>query len=185
MGWVEDFKQDVQRYVDDGATPVKAVLTQQGLWALLEYRMARVGRRLPLLGPVFCAWQKLVEATTGISLGHGATIGPGLWIGHFGHIIVHDAAVLGSHCHLCQGVTIGRGICREGYGVPVIGDGVYLGPNATVLGSITIGDRARIAANTVVTECVPADAYVHPAPVSVEESFVDYCEGTLGVSPSR
>ncbi len=67
----------------------------------------------------------------------------------------------------------------------MIGDGVYLGPNATVLGSITIGDRARIAANTVVTESVPADAYVHPAPVTVEPSFVDYCEGTLGVSPSR
>ena len=184
MGWLADFRQDVQRYVDDGCTPVKALLTQQGLWALLEYRVARVARRLPMAGPVFCAWQKLVEATTGISLGHGARIGPGLWIGHFGHIIVHDQAVLGGRCHVCQGVTIGRGVSCEGYGVPVIGDGVYIGPNATVLGNITIGDRARIAANTVVTESVPADAYVHPAPVAVEASFVDYCEGTLGVSPS-
>jgi serine O-acetyltransferase len=184
VGWLADFKLDLQRYVDDGCTPARALLTQQGLWALLEYRLARVARHRPLMGPVFVAWQKVVEATTGISLGHDASIGPGLWIGHFGGIIVHGEAVLGRHCHLCQGVTIGRGICREGYGVPVLGDGVYVGPNAALLGSITIGDRARIAANTVVTENVPADAYVHSAPVAVEPSFVDYCEGTLGVSQS-
>jgi serine O-acetyltransferase len=185
MGWLEDFRQDLQRYVREGGSPGKALLTHQGLWALLEYRLAREVRRLPLMGPVFVVWQKAVEATTGISIGHGARIGPGLLIGHFGGIIVHDEAVLGSQCHLCQGVTIGRGICREGYGVPVIGDGVYVGPHATVLGSITIGDRARIAANTVVTESLPPEAYAHPAPVAVEPSFVGYCEGTLGVSPSR
>lgn len=184
MGWLADFKLDVQRYVDDGHTPVNALLTQQGLWALLEYRLARVARRRPLMVPVFVAWQKAIETTTGISLGHRATIGPGLWIGHFGGIIVHDAAVLGSHCHLCQGVTIGRGICREGHGVPVIGDGVYVGPNAVVLGRITIGNGARIAANTLVTEDVPADAFVHPGPVAVEQSYETYCQGTLGVSPS-
>ena len=30
MGWLQDFKQDMQRYVDDGVAPVKAILTQQG-----------------------------------------------------------------------------------------------------------------------------------------------------------
>lgn len=183
MGWLEDFRQDVQRYVDDGCTPARALLTQQGLWALLEYRMARSARRLPLMGAVFVGWQKLVEATTGISLGHGATIGPGLWIGHFGHIIVHDEAVLGSHCHLCQGVTIGRGVCREGYGVPVIGDDVYVGPNAVVLGSIRVGSGARIAANTVVTETVEDRAFVRPAPAIVEGSYEDYCRRTRGDWP--
>ena len=163
------------------------MLTQQGLWALLEYRLAQGGAsacrswdRSSLSGrrpwrrrPGISARPRREDRARASGSGTSA------------RIIVHDAAVLGSHCHLCQGVTIGRGICREGYGVPVIGDGVYVGPNATVLGSITIGDRARIAANTVVTESVPADAYVHPAPVAVEPSFVGYCEGTLGVSPSR
>jgi len=184
MGWLADFKQDVQRCVDGGcSTPAIALLTQQGLWALLEYRLARVARRWPLMGPVFAAWQKAVEATTGISLGHGASIGPGLLIGHFGQIIVHDEAVLGSHCHLCQGVTIGRGVCREGYGVPVIGNGVYVGPNAVVLGSILVGDGARIAANTIVTETVAEDAFVHPAPPVVETSYEEYCERTRGDRP--
>jgi serine O-acetyltransferase len=183
MSWLGDFKQDLERYVADGCTPVKALLTQQGLWALLEYRLARQARHKPFMGPVFVAWQKAVEAVTGISLGHGATIGPGLWIGHFGHIIVHDAAVLGSHCHLCQGVTIGRGVCREGYGVPTIGDDVYVGPNAVVLGGIHVGDGARIAANTVVTESVADHAFVHPAAAVIEGSYEDYCERTRGDWP--
>ncbi len=126
MGWLSDFKCDLQRYLDDGLTPGRALLTQQGLWASLEYRLAREGRKLPLMGPVFVASQKLVETVTGISIGHGATIGPGLWITHFGGIIVHDTAVLGGGCHLCQGVTFGRGYGSGGYGAPVIGDDVYV-----------------------------------------------------------
>jgi serine O-acetyltransferase len=164
MRWVNDFKCDLQRYLDDGLTPGRALLTQQGLWATLEYRLARDGRKLPLMGPVFVASQKVVEAVTGISIGHGATIGPGLWITHFGGIVVYDTAVLGDGCHLCQGATVGRG---NGTGdcAPVIGDDVYVGPNAAVLGKITVGDGARIGANSVVTEDVPSNAEVWPAPV--------------------
>jgi len=184
MGWLGDFKQDLQRYVEDGSTPVKALLTQQGLWALLEYRLARAGRRLPFTGPLFVAWQKAVETVTGISLGHGARIGPGLWIGHFGGVIVLDEASIGRHCHLCQGVTIGRGVCLEGYGVPVLGDDVYVGPHAVLLGSITIGDGARIGANVVLNESVEPGVFVRPAEVVVEPSYEAYCERTRGDWPS-
>lgn len=167
MGWLSDFRCDLQRYVDDGLTPGRALLTQQGLWATLEYRLARVARRLPLMGSVFVAWQKCVEATTGISIGHGATIGPGLWITHFGGIIVQDEAVIGRGCHLCQGVTLGRGHGSGGYGAPVLGDDVYVGPSAAVLGKITVGDGAMIGANSVVTRDVPEGAQVWPAPVVI------------------
>lgn len=168
MGWRADFRLDLQRYVDDGATPLKAILTQQGLWALLEYRIARVARQRPFMGPVFVAWQKAVEATTGISLGHGAAIGAGLWITHFGGIIVHDTATIGRECHLCQGVTVGRGDGSGGYGAPTIGDGVYVGPNSVVLGKIVIGDGAYIAANTLVTVDVPPQGHIGPPPVVVD-----------------
>lgn len=178
MGWMDDFRLDLQRYVEDGATPLKAILTQQGLWALLEYRAARAGRAVRPLRPLFVAWQKVVEATTGISIGHGARIGPGLWITHFGGIIVHDDVVVGDGCHLCQGVTLGRGVGTGGYGAPVIGDGVYIGPNAVVLGKITVGDRAEIIANSVVTQDVPADARLRPAPLVVANA--DAGQGAAG-----
>ena len=167
MGWFKDFKSDLQRYVDDGLTPGRALLTQQGLWATLEYRLARGARDLPLAGPAFAASQKLVEAVTGISISHHATIGPGLWITHFGGIIVYDTAVLGERCHLCQGVTIGRLCGNNGNGAPVIGDDAYVGPNAAVLGSVAIGDGAHIGANSVVMCDVPAHAEVWPVPVTV------------------
>jgi serine O-acetyltransferase len=157
MGWLSDFRCDLQRYVDDGLTPGRALLTQQGLWATLEYRLARVARDFPLMRPFFAAWQKCVEVVTGISIGHGATIGPGLWITRFGGIIVHDDAVIGRRCHLCQGATVG-------HGAPVIGDDVYVGPHAIVLGRVTVGDGARIGANSVVTRDVPGHSHVWPAP---------------------
>jgi serine O-acetyltransferase len=164
VGWLADFKLDVQRCVDDGVTPVRARLTQQGLWALFEYRLAREGRKVPALRPLFTAWQKAAEAAAGISLGHHSRIGPGLWITHFGGVIVQDEAIIGSNCHLCQGVTIGRGHGSGGYGAPVLEDDVYVGPNAVVLGKITVGRGARIGANSVVTANVPPGTHVWPSP---------------------
>jgi serine O-acetyltransferase len=49
----------------------------------------------------------------------------------------------------------------------VIGNGVYVGPNSAVLGKITVGDGAKIGANSVVTQDVPAHSHVWPAPVVI------------------
>jgi serine O-acetyltransferase len=168
MGWLADFRCDLQRYVDDGLTPWRAVLTQQGAWASLEYRLARALRHRPLMGPAFVVSQKLIEATTGISLGHGATIGPGLWITHLSGVIVQDQAVIGNDCHLCQGATVGRGDGTGGYGAPVIGDRVYVGPHVALLGKITVGDDVRVNANSVVTADIPDGSAVWPAPAVVQ-----------------
>jgi serine O-acetyltransferase len=164
VGWLDDFRLDVQRCVDDGVTPGRALVTQQGLWALLEYRLSREGRRVRALRPLFAVWQKAAEAAAGVSLGHHSRIGPGLWITHFGGIIVQDDAVIGRNCHLCQGVTIGRGYGSGGYGAPVLEDDVYVGPNAVVLGKITVGRGSRICANSVVTTDVPPGTHVWPTP---------------------
>src|SRR5205085_4361981 len=128
----------VERYTEyAGGGSLIQVFTQQGLWALLQYRLAAaiydaawpgLFKRWLLLWMV--AWQKLIEITTGICLPYTAVIGPGLYIGHFGNIILNGKAVLGSNCNLSQGVTIGvsgRGAQR---GVPRIGDRVYFGANA-------------------------------------------------------
>lgn len=173
MGWLADFRCDVQRYVDDGLTPWRAVLTQQGAWATLEYRLARALRHRPFMGPAFVVWQKCIEATTGISLGHGATIGPGLLITHLSGVIVQDDAVLGRDCHLCQGATIGRGHGTGGYGAPVVGDRVYVGPHVALLGKIAVGNDVRVSANSVVTTDVPEGSSVRPAPAVVTPTVAE------------
>jgi serine acetyltransferase len=48
-----------------------------------------------------------VEITTGISISPDCRIGPGLYIGHFGQIILHSDVVMRRDCNLSQGVTIG------------------------------------------------------------------------------
>ena len=87
-------------------------------------------------------------------------IGPGLYIGHFGGIIVSSAAVIGENCNISHGVTIGAAGTRQRGGVPRIGNNVYIGPGAKVFGRITIGNNVKIGANCVVHKDVPENAVV-------------------------
>lgn len=172
MSWLSVYRQDVGRYTEyAGGGALIQMLTQQGLWALFQYRLAAAiyHARLPgglkrLLLLWMVAWQKLLEITTGICLPYTAVIGPGLYIGHFGQIILNGKTVLGRDCNLSQGVTIGVSGRGEQRGVPQIGDRVYFGANAVVAGSITIGNDVVIGANTLVTADVPDNCTVVGVP---------------------
>jgi len=100
----------------------------------------------------------------GISIPFDAEIGDGLYIGHFGGIVVNYQTAIGRNCNLSQGVTLG--IVNRGprSGAPKIGDGVYIGPGAKVIGAVTVGDNVAIGANCVVTDDVPGDAVVVGVP---------------------
>jgi len=163
MHWLDDFKVDVSRYVEHSGKPLKAVLQQPGLWALLQYRVAHAYGHHSVARPALAAWRLATEMTAGISIGSHARIDPGCYIGHYGGIIINDGAVIGRGAVLSQGVTIGAH--REG--APRIGRDVYIGPHAVVVGDITIGDGAMIGANAVVSHDVPPRARVRPAPVVV------------------
>lgn len=182
--WRDEFEEDLARYAahHDGRR-LFSLLVEQGLWALLQYRIASAlyrrapgGRLHPLLGAVLAASQKLVEVVTGISLPFRAELAPGLYIGHFGPTLVHSGAVIGSGCNLSQGVSIGESGRGDRRGCPRIGRWVYVGANAVVAGRITVGDGAVIAANALVTRDVPAGCTVigNPAVVVSER-------GTLGM----
>jgi serine O-acetyltransferase len=55
--------------------------------------------------------------------------------------------------HLEHQVTIGA----ERRLSPTIGDDVFIGAGAKVIGAVHVGDRARVGANAVVVNDVPAD----------------------------
>ncbi|MBZ0319440.1 MAG: serine acetyltransferase [Anaerolineae bacterium] len=118
---------------------------------------------------------RLVEITTGISLNPLAEIGPGLYIGHFGEIIIGGQVRMGSNCNISQGVTIGGGGRSERHS-PEIGNRVYIAPGAKVFGPITIGDDVAIGANAVVTESFPARSVVGgvPAKLISEQGSFDF-----------
>lgn len=103
----------------------------------------------------------------GIEIPPQTRIGPGLYIGHFGGLVVHPGTVIGRNCNLSQGVTIGRANRGDRAGCPVIGDDVYIAPGAKLFGRIRVGDRAAIGANAVVTHDVPDGAVAAGVPAKV------------------
>ena len=176
---MEYLKYDLDRYfymlnTTNFFSKIKVIFLTQGIWALIVYRFGASLRssefhfviKKPLM-LVMTVLQKLVEVTTGISIPFSAEIGRGLYIGHFGGIILNGAVVMGENCNLSQGVTIGVGGRGDFAGVPKIGDRVYLGPNTVVIGKIEIGDDVAVGANSVVTKSVPAGAVVAGVPAKI------------------
>jgi serine O-acetyltransferase len=158
---MSDLTADLRRWCD-AASPyqdtrwrwrlvARAVVLEQGAWAVIAYRYRRWARTRSwpyrLLGLVV---HKLVEITTGISISVKAEIGPGLFIAHFGGIVIGNGVVMGENCSLCQGVTVG-----SHKGTPTLGDRVFLAPGCKVFGPIIMGDDSKAGANAVVHHDVP------------------------------
>src|SRR4051812_35585702 len=143
---------------------LSALLSNQGLWAVLEYRFRRVIPTLPrpvrIPLRVLSFFSRLaVETVCGVSIDTEAEFGPGLYIGHFGGIVVGGDAKVGADCNLSQGVTIG-----DHNGSPRIGDEVFLAPGCKVFGPIVVGDRVAVGANAVVNKDVPAGTFALGVP---------------------
>jgi len=103
----------------------------------------------------------------GIDISRDARIGSGLYIGHFGGIVVNAAVVIGDNCNLSQGVTLGQVNRGPKAGCPTIGNNVYIGPGAKIIGHIQVGDHAAIGANAVVVDDVPSHGAVGGVPARV------------------
>jgi serine O-acetyltransferase len=166
---------DYRRYRATGEKDwLQVVFLSQGFWASVVYRLSHwvyTELKIPIIRPVVrfmsVVARKGIEILTGISLPAGCRIGPGLYIGHFGHIIVHPKTEIGDNCNLSQGVTIGLMARGKYIGVPKIGNRVFIGPNAVILGGITVGDDAVIGAGAIVTQPVPALAVVAGNPAKI------------------
>jgi serine O-acetyltransferase len=176
-------RSDYRRYRASGASAAGTVLLTQGFWASAVYRLHHhLVRRCPwpiartLARALGLVLHKGVEIFTGISLPGGLEAGAGLYIGHFGNIIVSPEARLGRNCNLSQGITIGMAGRGERRGAPVLGDRVFVGVGAILLGPIHIGDDVAIGAGAVVTKSVPARAVVvgNPARVISDRGSFDF-----------
>jgi serine O-acetyltransferase len=175
----ESFSADLRHYIalpgpERRLTRLRELLLTQGVWAIAVYRFGHwvhTAAPRPVAAPLklpYLVAQKLIEITTGIRIPARATIGPGLYVGHFGTIILHADTVMGAGCSVTSGVTIGV-VGNGRQGVPRIGDRVAIGTGAKLLGPITVGDGALIGANAVVVDDVPAGATVIGVPARVHE----------------
>jgi serine O-acetyltransferase len=133
-------------------------------WMRLTSHLLKKG---PIWRPFYFLCRVILDRRSvryGISIPHNTRIGPGLYIGHFGGIVLSDQVVIGSDCNINHGVTIGVKYGGKNPGVPVIGDRAYLGPGCAVIGGIKLGNDVAVGANAVVVESVPDSGVVVGAP---------------------
>jgi serine O-acetyltransferase len=116
------------------------------------------------LFPVAKLMHRRLTYKLGISIPECTDIGSGLYICHFGGIVINGSAVLGKNCNISQGVTLGQANRGRNKGYPKLGDGVYLGPGAKVVGAVTIGNNVAIGANCVVTTNIADNSVVIGVP---------------------
>ena len=192
--WWRNIWRDYRRFRVTGDPALRTIFLSQGLWASTVYRLSRAAQttrpavlRYPLELLATLA-QKLVEIVTGISLPTDCEIGEGLYIGHYGSIIVTPGARIGHNCSLAQNVTVGAVPGGPLRGAPVIGNRVFIGAHSVLVGAITVGDDAMICAGSVVNRSVPARAVMMGNParvVSYEGSFEAVLYEGMNADPPR
>jgi len=111
----------------------------------------------------------------GFQISAKTEIGGGLYLGHWGAVVVNQSARIGKNCNLAHGVTIGQTNRGDKQGVPSIGDDVWIGANSVIVGGITIGNNVLIAPNSYVTADVPDNSIVvgNPAKMMTSENATD------------
>lgn len=110
---------------------------------------------------------KILSFIFGFQIPAEVKIGDGLYLGHFGHIIINPDASIGNNCAIFPGVTLGLKPGKNKAGCPKIGNFVYIGTNAVLIGGITVGDRVIIAPNSFVNQDIPSDCVAIGNPAKI------------------
>ncbi|WP_295891650.1 hypothetical protein [uncultured Vibrio sp.] len=145
---------------------VKEYCTGEGWKYIFHFRTCQFLKRRKILKiflyPLFRLKLRQIGFKLGISIPVATKIGPGLYIGHFGGIIVNSRVKIGRNVNLAHGVTLGASSRGKNAGTPTIGDNVWLGPGCKVFGKVKIADNVVIGANATVNFDVEASAVVAP-----------------------
>ena len=118
-----------------------------------QYHRARRGPWHALMRKVARARHLFWSIVTQSDIEPRATLGRRLMLPHPNGVVIHEDAIVGDDCMIMQQVTIG--MIGDGE-VPTLGNNIYVGAGAKIIGKVTVGDGARIGANAVVTQDVPA-----------------------------
>lgn len=94
-------------------------------------------------------------------------IGEGLYLGHWGALVINPNVKIGKNCNIAQGVTIGQANRGKLAGFPTIGNEVWIGANAVIVGNISIGNNVLIAPNAYVNMDIPSNSVVIGNPAQI------------------
>lgn len=136
----------------------RLALVSDAFAAQALYRLRVALRGVPVVPHLL---HRLSVALAGVSIGDPVVVHPGVYLVH-GQVVIDGLTEIRGGTQIAPYVTIGvRGADLRG---PTIGANVFVGTGAKLLGPITVGDGARIGANAVVLDDVPAGATVVGAP---------------------
>ena len=102
---------------------------------------------------------RITSYITHIQIPPGTEIGEGLYIGHFGSIIVNPGARIERNFCISAGTLVGNAQGKK-RGVPTIGNNVFMGRNSIIIGNVVIGDDVLIAPGAFVNFDVPSNSIV-------------------------
>lgn len=149
-------------YQDDSRRALVKTLFTDGTMAMLLYRLMQQSRRWRL-APLTMFFNKLNAVCCGCIIGRGADFGPGFVLVHSLGVVVNSKVRGGANVVIEHQVTIGD----RDYKSPVLGNDVFVGAGAKILGDVRIGDGARIGANAVVLNDVPAQSTAVGVPARI------------------
>jgi serine O-acetyltransferase len=142
-----------------GVGTSEILMNWAGVQALLAHRVAHAlhGAAVPV-APMAISYAS--RAITGVEIHPAAHIGADFFIDHGSGVVIGETAEIGDRVTLYQGVTLGGTGFARGKRHPTIEDDVTIGSGAKLLGPVTVGHGAKVGANTVVVQDVPADSTV-------------------------
>jgi len=149
-------------YESDRATAILKVLVTDGTAAMILYRLMQWSRRWWLF-PLTMLFNKLNAVLCNCIIGRGAEFGPGFVLVHSTGVVINGSVRGGANVTIEHQVTIGA----ERRQSPLLGNDVFIGAGAKVIGPVVIGDGARIGANAVVVDDVPAHSTAVGIPARV------------------
>lgn len=163
--WRDDVRCVFQR--DPAARSTFEVLTTYpGVHAIMAYRLANRLWRANWCYPArLLAF--LARLLSNVDIHPGARIGQRFFIDHGACVVIGETAEIGNDVTLYHGVTLGGTSWNKGKRHPTLEDGVLVGAGAKILGPITVQRDARVGANSVVVQDVPAGCTVVGIPGKV------------------
>jgi serine O-acetyltransferase len=159
-------------YESDRASAMLRTLCTDGTMAMVLYRLMQWSRRRRIV-PLEMLCNKLNATLCNCIIGRGAEFGSEFVLIHSSGVVINGAVRGGDGILIEHQVTIGA----ERRASPVIGNGVFFGAGAKIIGAVTIGDGARIGANAVVVDDVPAHATAVGVPARIVGAATELNDG--------
>lgn len=174
------FKYDIYRYYGKYKLTFNEKLKMQPDLKFIKYfRNLQQNRFCFILNyPLYNYYKKKYQ----IQIPRKTKIGRGLFLGHYGRIIMNPNVIIGNNCNIATGVTIGQENRGKRRGTPIIGNEVWIGTNAVIVGNIKIGNNVLIAPNSFVNFDVPSDSIVIGNPAKIihnKAATIDYVDNKI------